>query len=125
MKGTLLGVVALMVANAAYAAETTVIRHPNGETTTISTNERGDHHAEHSSGTGGQFGSGRTHADVVKEYLGSGARVERHTGGGREKAPAGRERLDIERGGGRLGGIERGDRPGGGGGGGGRAMSRS
>lgn len=48
-------------------SETTVIDRGGGDKTTVNTNSRGDHQVIHSTGGGGQYGSGRTHQDVVRD----------------------------------------------------------
>ena len=47
---------------------TSVIYHTDGSTTTVSTDRHGHHTVIRSGGGGGQYGSSRSHDDVVKEH---------------------------------------------------------
>jgi hypothetical protein len=71
----------------AAPGKTTVIEHPNGDMTIVKTAPNGDHNvrtapANGAKPGGGQYGSGRSHGEVVRDQMQSGSRIVSSSGGG-------------------------------------------
>jgi hypothetical protein len=67
----------LLLASTALAEQRTDIHHTDGSTSTVVTNDRGDTLVVTPGHGGGQFGSSRTHEDVVKQYIRPDDQIER------------------------------------------------
>lgn len=68
----------LLLASAALGEQRTDIHHNDGSTSTVITNDRGDTLVVTPDHGGGQFGSSRSHEDVVKQYTRPDDQIERH-----------------------------------------------